>query len=137
MFDLIDKDHNKEISIKEFVLAYILLEEKMKIKNIRIQKEIEELEELMKKNDKGILENKDESLNENGVAKNAGLYVSLMEAKNLKEDFLDKCDSFVILTLDKEVYQSNFIQGQVDPVWNEDFTLLLPKTVTLMTSFPF
>ena len=111
-------------SRQEFVTTYIVLEEKIRFKQIRLQKALEELIQTREKYYKGMIENQNEKLNREGLAENAVLNVSVLEAKDLKPfDFTGKCDPFVQLALDDKKEKSTYKEDTIEPVWNEDFVL--------------
>lgn len=69
-------------------------------------------------------ENRNEIVNQYGVANTALLSITLFEGRELKpDDFLGKFDPFVIVILEKEKITSHYKEDTVDPVWNEDFSL--------------
>jgi Ca2+-dependent lipid-binding protein len=67
---------------------------------------------------------KNELLNENGVAQNAILNITVVEAKDLTPmDYIGRSDPYVIINLDKQNEKTNFISDTLDPVWNEEFVM--------------
>jgi hypothetical protein len=80
----IDKSHCMNIQLtfrQEFIQSYMLLEEKLRLKNIKLQKVHDDLKITRDKFHKGMLENKDERFNEHGISTNAAISVTLLEAK--------------------------------------------------------
>lgn len=52
------------------------------------------------------------------------LTVTLLNGKDLlASDFLAKSDPYVIFTLGKATYKSKFIAQDLNPIWNEKFSL--------------
>lgn len=104
--------------------TYIVLEEKIRFKQIRLQKAYDELSQTREKYYKGMIENQNERLNNEGIAENAVLNVSVLEAKDLKPlDFIGKSDPYVVLILDDKKEKSTYKPDTLDPIWNEDFVL--------------
>jgi hypothetical protein len=103
----------------------MLLEEKLRLKNIKLQKVHDDLIITRDKFHKSMLENKDERFNESGISTNAAVSVTLLEAKNLKPMNLDGfSDPYVKLTVDNDKTEfSSFKLGTLNPIWNEDFSL--------------
>jgi hypothetical protein len=103
----------------------MLLEEKLRLKNIKLQKLHDDLKNTREKFHKGMLENRDEIFNEHGVSTNANITVTLLEAKNLKPMNLDGfSDPYVKFTVDNDKTEySSFKLGTLNPIWNEDFSL--------------
>lgn len=68
--------------------------------------------------------NKNEKLNENGIANDSLVNITLYEARDLKpEEFLGSFSPLVVLELDDQKDQSAYKQDNFDPVWNENFSL--------------
>lgn len=83
----------------------------------------EDLDDLLKKQEKGIAANRNEILNNNGVVNNAILTVTLYEGRELKgDDFLGSFNPYIVMILDKEKDMSHYKEDTVDPVWNQDYT---------------
>jgi hypothetical protein len=132
LFNLFDVDKNKQITLyiiltirQEFITSYMLLEEKLRLKNIKLQKVHDDLQITRDKFHRGMLENKEEKFNENGISTTAAISVTLLEAKNLKPMNLDGfSDPYVKLSVDNEKTEwSSFKLGTLNPIWNEDFSL--------------
>jgi len=125
LFDLIDLDHDKEITIQEFIFSYMLLEERLKLKKIKLSKLLEEIEQSSEKTKYERNKNKDEELNNNGVSLESNLNLVLLEARDLKPmDFNGKSDPYCIMTVNgKQKQQSTYKPETLEPVWNEEFNL--------------
>jgi hypothetical protein len=106
-------------------MAYMLLEEKLRLKNIKLQKVHDDLKITRDKFHKGMLENRDEVFNEHGISTSGNVTITLLEAKNLKPMNLDGfSDPYVKFTVDSDKTEfSSFKLGTLNPIWNEDFSL--------------
>lgn len=93
----------------------MILEEKIRIRKFKYQKEIEDLKEAKDNYMKLAKENKDEKMNLFGVAENAELKVTLIEGDNVGTN------SYVILTLDQDKQNSSLKKNTSAPIWNEEF----------------
>jgi hypothetical protein len=99
------------------------LEEKLRLKKIKLTKLDEELKVQKEKFLKGVNDYKTERLNKEGLSENATLYITLFEAKDLKPmDYDGTSDPYVIFDLEDRKKTSSFKPDTLDPVWNEDFT---------------
>ena len=104
-------------------MGYMVLEEKLRLKKIKLQKVDEELQKQKEKYAKGMKESKGESLNANGVSTTATLSITLLEARDLKPmDFNGSSDPYVVFRLDNHKSTSSFKPETLEPVWNEDFS---------------
>ena len=113
--------------------TYIVLEEKIRFKQIRLQKAYDELSQTREKYYKGMIENQNEKLNSEGIAENAVVNVSVLEAKDLKPlDFIGKSDPYVILIVDDKKEKSTYKPDTLDPVWNEDFVLSVKSKMSVL-----
>lgn len=64
-----------------------------------------------------------ERLNNFGLDEDAGLSVRIIEARELKAlSLTGAADPYVILKLGGQTQKSNFVRGDLNPVWNEVFT---------------
>ena len=71
-----------------------------------------------------MVDNKSEIITENGIAQNAVLNISVLEARDLKPmDAMGRSDPYVILKIDEQKEKTNYIADTLDPVWNEDFVM--------------
>ena len=125
LFKFIDFNDDKQISIQEFVSAYLFLEEKIKLKVLKLTKLREELVPLLKKAKDEKERYYNERVNFNGVASDAHVKLCILEAKDLKPlDFNGKSDPYCIVSIDgKHKQTSSYKPNTLDPVWNEDFIL--------------
>jgi Ca2+-binding EF-hand superfamily protein len=125
LFKLIDLNEDKNITIQEFIFSYMLLEERLKLKKIKLEKT---LEEVNKAAEKALTERNKftkEELNKNGVATDANLNVILLEARELKPmDFNGKSDPYCVFSINGgQKQKSTYKPNQLDPIWNEEFNL--------------
>jgi hypothetical protein len=105
-------------------MAYMLLEEKLRLKNIKLQKLEDDLKLNKDKFLKGMNENKDEMLNENGVSRTSSLTVRIVEARDLKPMNYDGLsDPYAQITLGDKKVLSNYKTGTLNPEWNEEFSM--------------
>jgi hypothetical protein len=103
-------------------MGYMLLEERLRLKKIKLQKVDEDLTKQKENFLKGMNANKHERFNEHGVSTEASLAITLLEAQNLKPMDLDgSSDPYVVFYLDKQKSTSSFKPNTLDPIWNEDF----------------
>jgi len=125
LFELIDLNHDHSITIQEFIFSYMLLEEKLKLKKIKLTKLLEDIERSAEKEQLEREKFQDEKLNQNGVSENANLNVLILEARDLKPmDFNGKSDPYCVLTLNGQQKQkTTFKPDTLDPIWNEEFNL--------------
>ena len=126
VFNLIDVDKNKQITIQEFIMSYIVLEEKLRLKKIKLQKLDDELKGMLTKYQKSMAENKGERLTSDGISDNATLFITLLEAKDLKPmDYTGTSDPYVTFNVDGKKATSSYKPETLDPIWNEDFTFAI------------
>lgn len=109
-------------------MAYMLLEERLRLKNIKLKKLEEDLLFTKDKYLKGMNDNREEKFNENGVSTTSTLNVQVLEAKDLKPMNLDGyCDSYVRLTLNNQKVLTSYKPATLNPIWNEEFSLNAPS----------
>jgi hypothetical protein len=101
----------------------MILEEKLRLKKIKLTKLDDDLRAARDKYYKGMMDNKGERTNKDDMADNACLNVSLLEAKDLRPmNYKGTSDSYVVLTLGNKKMTSAYRQGTLTPIWNEDFS---------------
>jgi hypothetical protein len=72
---------------------------------------------------KGMNENRGEILSKEGIAKDATLYIRLLEAKELKPmDFDGTSDPYVMFELGGKKLTSSYKEETIEPVWNEEYS---------------
>lgn len=124
LMELIDLNNDESVSIKEFVFNYLLLEEKLKLKRLKLEKLLEEIEENSSKIVQKCNEHKNEELNENGIAHDANLNILLLEARELKPlDYDGTSDPYCIFSMGDQEVKSSYKESTLNPVWNEEFDL--------------
>lgn len=102
----------------------MVIEEKLRHKEMHLKQVIDEYSLLRDKYQKGIIENKDEIITSQGIANNAELFITLIEAINLKSDSFDgRVDPYAVVTYEGKEKISLFKSDTINPVWNEDFDL--------------
>ncbi len=102
----------------------MVIEEKLRHKEMHLKQVIDEYSLLRDKYQKGIIENKDEIMTPQGVAKNAELFITLIEAFNLKPEYFDgRIDPYAVIRFEGKEKVSNLKSDTFNPVWNEDFDL--------------
>jgi hypothetical protein len=130
---LIDKNEDKQLSIQEFVEAYIKLEERLRFKKITLTKLEEELRSARDKYEKGMNDNRNEKTNKDGMTENATLLISLINATDLKPlDYNGASDPYVVFTLQDKKEVSTYKSATLDPVWNEDFSFPVSKMESVL-----
>lgn len=129
MYNLLDLDQNKEITMylfiiisQEFIFSYILLEERLRLKHIRVQKFYDDLMSTKEKFNKAMILNKNERINKHGISEHALLYITVIEGKGLKSQNKDP-DPYVVITTLGNKQMSTYRPDSLEPIWNEDFTL--------------
>jgi hypothetical protein len=113
---------------QEFIMSYIMLEEKLRLKKIKLQKLDDDLRITKEKYLKGMNENKGERLTDEGIGEMASLTISLLEARNLRPvQYNGMSDPCVIFKLNQKELTSSYKPQTLDPVWNEDFSFQVKK----------
>lgn len=125
LFSLIDIDHDKKITIQEFVSSYILLEEKLKLKKIKLTKLLDEINDSLQQSEVKLKKYDKEVLNFNGLIKDASIMITIMEARDLRPmDFNGKSDPYCIISLNgKHKQTTSYKPNTLNPVWNENFNM--------------
>lgn len=104
------------------------MEEKIRTKHLRLKKQENDLENMIRKWERELAEHANENLDFNGICKKGGIKVGLWEGKNLTGiGGYEKCFPYGIITLEEEVQVSKVVSENPDPIWNEDFNLLNNK----------
>eukprot|EP00340_Litonotus_pictus_P008916 CAMPEP_0170517468 /NCGR_PEP_ID=MMETSP0209-20121228/3448_1 /TAXON_ID=665100 ORGANISM="Litonotus pictus, Strain P1" /NCGR_SAMPLE_ID=MMETSP0209 /ASSEMBLY_ACC=CAM_ASM_000301 /LENGTH=498 /DNA_ID=CAMNT_0010802723 /DNA_START=134 /DNA_END=1630 /DNA_ORIENTATION=+ len=123
LFYLIDLNHDETITIQEFIFSYMLLEEKLKLKKIKLTKLLEEIENQSEKTLKERNKFTNEELTNRGVSVEANLNIVILEARELKPmDFNGKSDPYCVMTINgKQKSKTTYKPATLEPVWNEEF----------------
>jgi hypothetical protein len=128
LFFLLGKEKDNEISIEEFIIAYIKLEEKLKLKNKKLQYLLNELKENLKEYNERMQKTKNEILNKDGICENASLSITLFEAKDIIPLNINELpNTFVIFSVEGKKQKSNIIENSLNPQFFEDFTFPITK----------
>ena len=102
----------------------MVLEEKLRHKQIHLKQIIEEYSLQKQKAEKGRQQNKDEEMNSFGISTKAELSVTVLEAFNLKPStFSGDIDPYVLISFDGKEQTTLYKEACLNPVWNEDFHL--------------
>ena len=102
----------------------MVIEEKLRHKQIHLKHIIEEYSLLKKKAEKGLQLNKEETMNAFGISTTAELSISVLEAFNLQPTtFTGDIDPYVLIYFDGKEQISAYKESTFNPVWNEDFNL--------------
>jgi hypothetical protein len=107
---------------QEFIFSYILLEERLRLKHIRVQKFYDDLMSTKEKFNKAMIHNKNERINKHGISEHALLYITVIEGKGLKSQNKNP-DPYVVITTLGNKQMSTYRPDSLEPIWNEDFTL--------------
>jgi hypothetical protein len=126
--------YNKTQYIRqEFIAYYIVLEEKIRLKKIKLQKLDDDLRQAKEKFLKGMNEMKGERITAEGISEHAVFNVHLMEAKDLKPmDYNGASDPYVVLTIGDKQHTSSYKSATLEPVWNEDFNFRITKKNSIL-----
>ena len=128
LFKLLDKDKDSEISIEEFIFAYIKLEEKLKLKRKKLLFILDDLKENLKQYKERLEKSKNEILNRDGICENASLSITLFEAIDIipKKKIVSP-NTFVVFSVEGKKQKSNIIENSLNPQFFEDFTFPISK----------
>lgn len=102
----------------------MIIEEKLRHKQMHLKQVIDEYNLLKEKYEKGRRENKDEEVNAYGVAKNAETFFTIIEAVDLAPVSISgRIDPFLTIQLDGKEQATYFKEDTFNPIWNEDLNL--------------
>lgn len=119
LYEFMDQDHNKEITVQEFILSYMVIEEKLRHKQMHLKQIIDEYTLLREKYEKGIKENQNEELNAFGVSTQAEVQFTIIEAQELCGGD-GSPNPYVVVTLDNQENVTLLKEDTTDPIFNED-----------------
>ena len=126
IFELLEKNPDENMTVDEFVQSYIFLEEKLKIKNIKLEKILDELIEEIKRDNEALSKAEDETELGNGLTTKSNLYLSVIEAQNLvTESFIGECNPYVVITFQDDKQETLVKKKTNSPAWNENFKFKL------------
>lgn len=123
LFEILDLNKDSKITIHEFIESYLILEEKVKLKKLKLVKLKEELEISLKKTQEEYKKHENEKLNAFGVSSDAHVKICLLQAKDLRPmDYNGKSDPYCVLSINgKHKQTSSYKPNTLNPVWNEEF----------------
>lgn len=127
VYSILEKDPNEEISVEEFIECYVAYEEKLKIKNVKLEKSLDELTDKLNRDKEYLNDAQDERDIGNGVTNKSYLYISIIEAKDLTQGLIGECSPYVSLLFEGEEQHTQVKKNTSNPGWNENFEFKLKK----------
>lgn len=122
IYRLIDVDNDLAITVKEFVLAYMIIEEKLRLKKIKLLKLSEDININREKYILGQQENVNEKTNSEGISNSSSFTMTLIEVDDIDPmDYSGKADVFVNFQFQDKNESSSLKRATLHPVWYEDF----------------
>ena len=127
VYELLEKDPKEDLTIGELVDSYVFFCEKLKIKNVKIEKKIDELKEQINKDKQGLIRYDDEKERPNGLTNESSIYITVIEGQKLESPslFSSVCDSFVSLDFEGQRLQTKLKNNTNNPAWNENFKFVI------------
>jgi hypothetical protein len=127
VYELLEKDPKEDLTIGELVDSYVFFCEKLKIKNVKIEKKIDELKEQINKDKQGLIRYDDEKERPNGLTNESSIYITVIEGQKLESPslFSSICDSFVSLDFEGQRLQTKLKNNTNNPAWNENFKFVI------------
>jgi hypothetical protein len=127
VYELLEKDPKEDLTIGELVDSYVFFCEKLKIKNVKIEKKIDELKEQINKDNQGLIRYDDEKERPNGLTNESSIYITVIEGQKLESPslFSSICDSFVSLDFEGQRLQTKLKNNTNNPAWNENFKFVI------------
>ena len=127
IYELLDKDPKEDLTIGELVDSYVFYCEKLKIKNVKIEKKIDELKEQIERDKQGLIRYNDEKEKPNGLTNESSIYITVIEGQKLESPslFSSICDSFVSLEFEGQRLQTKLKNNTNNPAWNENFKFVI------------
>lgn len=124
LYEYLEHDKNKDIDIQEFILSYMVIEEKLRHKQMHLKQIIDEYNHLKQKYIKSKRENEDEELNSYGVAKNAECFISIISCEDLIGfNYSGRVDPYVSIELENKILNTHFKEDTLSPIFNEELIL--------------
>ena len=120
-----DKNHDGQITIEEFIRVYLEADEilKKKIETAKQNKDYfrRQHEENLKKSEEAKYT---EKLNAYGIMEGSFAHATVVSARDLQSGITGVIDPYIELTLDGgQTLKTKVIEDNPDPIWNEKFTL--------------
>ena len=110
------------MTVDDFIQSYLLLEEKIKINNVKYEKAQDELTEEISKNKESLQKLDDEVELNNGLTNKSKLYITVIEAQDLLSDSLiGDCNPSVTLSFQDDVQETKIKNNTTSPTWYENF----------------
>lgn len=127
IYELLEKDPKEDLTIGELVDSYVFFCEKLKIKNVKIEKKIDELKDQIEKDNQGLIRYNDEKEKPNGLTNESSIYITVIEGQKLQSPslFSSVCDSFVSLEFEGQRLQTKLKNNTNNPAWNENFKFVI------------
>ena len=127
IYELLDKDPKEDLTIGDLVDSYVFYCEKLKIKNVKIEKKIDELKEQIERDKQGLIRYNDEKEKSNGLTNESSIYITVIEGQKLESPslFSSICDSFVSLEFEGQRLQTKLKNNTNNPAWNENFKFVI------------
>jgi len=124
LFARMDKDNDALVTVEEFILSYVQVEEMLQRRIEQLGRQMTEnrhfMEEAQRKQQDS---SRSERLNAEGVMVGSVLTCHVREAKGLKTTGVrGSYDPYAVLTTEKQRIETKYVPGEVNPVWDEVFT---------------
>lgn len=111
------------MTVEEFIESYVAFEEQLKIKIIKIEKYLDDLNEEKKRLEEEKSQAElDEQEKEKGLTTKSNLYITVIEGKDFEDGgIVGDINPFVQLTFQGETLKTMVKKNTCDPAWNEVF----------------
>ena len=110
------------MTVDDFIQSYLLLEEKIKINNVKYEKAQDELTEEISKNKESMQKMEDEIELNNGLTNKSKLFITVIEAQDLLSDSLiGDCNPNVTLSFQDDIQETKIKNNTTSPTWYENF----------------
>ena len=110
------------MTVDDFIQSYLLLEEKIKINNVKYEKSQDELTEEISKNKESMAKMEDEMELNNGLTNKSKLFITVIEAQDLLSDSLiGDCNPSVTLSFQDDIQETKIKNNTTSPTWYENF----------------
>lgn len=104
---------------KEFVVSYLMLQEKLKLKQIKLKKSLEDYSDAKERLKVDLEKFKQEKTNKNGVCENSNLKLTINSILYDKNFFRNAPKSFVVIKCEGVESNTTLKENSYEPVWNE------------------